>query len=44
VDRDGAVGTVFAGVALFGEALKPVRLAGIGPVSAGIGVLKLEAG
>ncbi len=40
----GAVGTVLAGVVLFGEALNPVRLAGIALVLAGIVVLKLDAG
>ena len=37
----GAVGTVLMGVALFGETLNPLRLAGIGLVLAGIVALKL---
>jgi len=40
----GAVGTVLAGVALFGEAVNPVRVGGIALVLAGIAVLKLDAG
>ena len=40
----GAVGTVLAGVALFGEALSVVRLGGITLVLSGIVLLKLGPG
>lgn len=40
----GAIGTVLAGVVLFGETLNPVRIVGIALVVAGIVFLKLEAG
>ena len=37
----GAAGTVLAGAVLFGDALTPARLTGIGLVLAGIATLKL---
>lgn len=40
----GAVGTVLMGVALFGEALSPMRLGGVALVVAGIVALKLAPG
>ena len=40
----GAAGTLLAGAALFGEALTPLRLGGIGLVLAGILALKLAPG
>lgn len=37
----GAVGAALVGIALFGEAATPLRIAGIALIAAGIGTLKL---